>query len=187
MDQASIWTRHLKPGERLLWETGASEKLRRAEIGRRRGMAILIGFASFGLALGFAWKTYEAFLPCQHQPDIGAAIAVPLYVALALTFFAVFIAQLGRLNPKLSRAVRYAATDTRLISVDSQGSIVDQIDVQEIAGFILGGRRSAPDIFALRTHDDLNVRPFAIEHIDRAFDAKVFLEEQILEHPVEAS
>jgi hypothetical protein len=180
MDQTSIWSRHLKPGERLLWEAGASDKLRRAEIGRRRGAAILIGLACFVLAAAFGWKLYETFLPNQPWPNLGAAVAVPLYVALALTFLAVFIAQLGRLNPKLSRAVRYAATDARLISADAKGAVVDQIDVQEVAGLILGGRRAAPDIFVLRTHDDLNVRTFAIEHIDRAFDAKVFLEEQFL-------
>jgi hypothetical protein len=180
MDQ-TFWSKHLKPGERLLWEAGASQKLRRAEIGRRRGAAILIGFACLVLAAAFGWKLYETFLPGQ-QPSLGAAVAAPLYGALALTFFAVFIAQLGRLNPKLTRAVRYAATDTRLISADAEGAIVDQIDVQEIAGIVLGGRRAAPDIFALRTHDDLNVRTFAIEHIDRAFDAKAFLEEHLLAH-----
>jgi hypothetical protein len=181
MDQTSIWTKHLKPGERLLWEAGASQKLRRAEIGRRRGAAILIGFACLVLAAAFGWKLYETFLPGQ-QPSLGAAVAVPLYGALALTFFAVFIAQLGRLNPRLTRAVRYAATDARLISADAKGAVIDQIDVQEVAGVILGGRRAAPDIFVLRTHDDMNVRTFAIEHIDGAFDAKVFLEEQFLEH-----
>ena len=181
MDQA-IWSRHFKPGERLLWEAGASEKLRRAEIGRRRGAAILIGFACLVLALAFGWKLYETFQPGQPRADLGAAVAIPLYAALALTFLAVFIAQLGRLNPKLTRAVRYAATDARLVSVDSQGKIVDQIDVQEVAGVILGGRRSAPDIFVLRTHDDLNVRTFAIEHIDRALEAKAFLEDHFLAH-----
>jgi hypothetical protein len=178
MDQ-TFWNKHLKPGERLLWEASASEKLRRAEIGRRRFAAILIGLACLVLALAFAWKLYESIQPGQHQPSLGAAIAVPLYATMGLALLAVFIAQLGRLNPKLTRAVRYAATDARLISVDSQGRIVDQIDVQEIAGVILGGRRSAPDIFVLRTHDDLNVRTFAIEHIDRASDAKSFIEEQL--------
>ncbi len=188
MDQTSIWSRHLKPGERLLWEASASEKLRRAEIGRRRGAAILIGFACLVLAAAFGWKLYETFLPGQAQPSLGAAVAIPLYAALGLTFLAVFIAQLGRLNPKLSRAVRYAATDTRLISTDAKGAVVDQIDVQEIAGVILGGRRSAPDIFVLRTHDDLNVRTFAIEHIDQAFEAKALIEDHFLEYdPVEAT
>jgi hypothetical protein len=181
MDQTSIWSRHLKPGERLLWEASASEKLRRAEIGRRRGAAILIGFACFVLAAAFGWKLYETFQPGQ-QPSLGAAVAIPLYAALALTFLAVFIAQLGRLNPKLTRAIRYAATSMRLISADAKGAIVDQIDVQEVAGIILGGRRSAPDIFALRTHDDMNVRTFAIEHIDRALEAKTILEDQFLAH-----
>jgi len=176
MDQ-TVWSKHLKPGERLLWEASASEKLRRAETGRRRGAAILIGFACLVLAAAFGWKLYESFLPGPAQPNLGAAVAIPLYAALALTFLAVFIAQLGRLNPKLTRAVRYAATDARLISADAKGALVDQIDVQEIAGVILGGRRSAPDIFVLRTHDDVNVRTFAIEHIDRALEAKAFLEE----------
>jgi hypothetical protein len=182
MDQTDLWSRHLKPGERLLWEAGASDRLRRAEIGRRRAAAILIGFSCLVLAAAFGWKLYETFLPGQPQPNLGAAVAMPLYAALALTFLAVFIAQLGRLNPKLSRAVRYAATDARLISADAKGAIIDQIDVQEIAGVILGGRRAAPDIFVLRTHDDLNVRTFAIEHIDKPLAAKAFLEEQFLEH-----
>jgi hypothetical protein len=188
MDQTSLWTKHLRPGERLLWEAGASERLRRAEIGRRRGAAILIGFACLVLAAAFGWKLYETFLPDQPWPNLGAAVAVPLYAALGLTFLAVFIAQLGRLNPKLTRAVRYAATDARLLAADAKGAVLDQIDVQEIAGVILGGRRAAPDIFVLRTHDDLNVRTFAIEHIDKPLEAKAFLEEQLHVHePVEAA
>ena len=181
MNQTDLWNKHLKPGESLLWQASASDKLRRAEIGRRRGTAILIGLASLVLAAAFGWKLYETFLPGQ-QPSLGAAVAMPLYGALALTFLVVFLAQLGRLTPKLTRAVRYAATDTRLLAADAKGAVVDQIDVQEIAGVILGGRRSAPDIFVLRTHDDLNVRTFAIEHIDQALEAKALIEDHFLEY-----
>ncbi|HEX5775705.1 MAG TPA: hypothetical protein VFX95_03395, partial [Caulobacteraceae bacterium] len=108
MDQDPAWTNHLKPGERLVWQASASPKLRRAAISRRRWMAALIGLVCLALAAAFAWKLYESFLPGpsgQPQPNLGAAIAVPLYAAAALTFAAVFIAQLGRLNPKLTPAV----------------------------------------------------------------------------------
>jgi hypothetical protein len=182
---ASTWARHLAPGEMLVWEASASDRLRRAEVARRRWAAILIGLACAVLAGAFAWKLYESFQPGQHQPNLNAALAVPLYAALAITFGIVFIAQLGRLNPKLSPAVRYAATSTRLIAADASGAVIDQVDVQDIAGLILGGRRSAPDIFVLRRHDDMNVRAFAIEHIDKPFEAKAILEEQVLEPSAE--
>jgi hypothetical protein len=95
----------------------------------------------------------------------------------------VCIAQLGRLNPKLTPAIQYAATAHRILAADAAGAITDEIDAHDIAGFILGGRRSAPDLFALRSHDDLNVKTFAIEHIESPLEAKAVLEEQFLEQP----
>jgi hypothetical protein len=186
MDQtADIWMPHLQDGERLVWQAEASPRLRRAEIGRRRLAAVLIGLASAVLAGAFGYKLYESIFPGHSQPNLAAGVAAPLYAALALTFAAVFLAQLTRLNPKLSTAIRYAATSTRLIALDAAGAIVDQIDVQEIAGLILGGRRSAPDLFVLRSHDDLNVHAFSIEHIDEPFEAKAIIEEKLLEQPHE--
>jgi hypothetical protein len=178
---ADIWTPHLQDGERLVWQAEASPRLRRAEIGRRRLVAVLIGVSSAVLAGAFGYKLYETFFPGHTQPNLAAGVAAPLYAALALTFAAVFIAQLTRLNPKLSAAIRYAATSTRLIALDAAGAIVDQVDVQEIAGLILGGRRSAPDLFVLRSHDDMNVRAFSIEHIDMPFEAKTIIEQELLE------
>jgi hypothetical protein len=187
MNEDTIWKPHLRPGERVLWSADASGKLRRAEISRRRTAALVIGLATGTLAVAFGWKLYESFLPGPHQPDLGAAIAAPLYGALALTFAAVFAAQLGRLNPQLSRAVRYAATDARLIAADETGGVIDQLHAEEIAGLILGGRRAAPDLFILRKNDPAERRAFAIEHIERPFEAKAILEDQFLEPSTEES
>jgi hypothetical protein len=104
MNEDTIWKPHLRPGERVLWSADASGKLRRAEISRRRTAALVIGLATGTLAVAFGWKLYESFLPGPHQPDLGAAIAAPLYGALALTFAAVFAAQLGRLRGSGARA-----------------------------------------------------------------------------------
>src|SRR5690606_5868460 len=148
MDQTSFWSTHLKPGERVVWQADASPRLRRAAVSRRRWIAIVVMLLATLLALAFAYQPYESLLP-GAQTRLGLAISTPLYVALALTFAVVALAQLGRLSPKLSPAVRFAATPARLIAADAGGAIIDQIDVQEIAGLILGGRRAAPDIFAL--------------------------------------
>jgi hypothetical protein len=183
MDQpANIWTPHLKPDERLVWSASVSPALIRAETSRRRLTAALIGGASLILAGAFGWKLYETFFVPEAQPTLSAGIAGPLYIALALTFAVVAIAQLGRFKAVRPAAARYAATSIRLIAADVSGAIVDEVDVQDIAGLILGGRRSAPDLFALRRHDDANVRAFAIEHIDNPLEAKAMIEDQLLEH-----
>ena len=180
MDQTSFWTQHLKPGERIVWQADASPRLRRAAVSRRRWIAIVVMLLAAVLALAFAYKLYESLLP-GAQTGLGLAIAAPLYVALALTFAVVAFAQLGRLNPKLSPAVRFAATPARLIAADAGGALLDELNAQDISGLILGGRSKAPDLYVLRRQDDLNVRAFSIEHIDRPLEAKIFLEEQFLE------
>jgi hypothetical protein len=178
---ANIWTPHLKPDERIVWSAEASPALIRAETNRRRLTAALIGAASLTLAVAFGWKLYETFALSSPQPNLSAAVAGPLYAALALTFAVVTMAQLGRFKPIRPAAVRYAATSTRLLAADASGAIVDEVDAHDIAGLILGGRRSAPDLFALRRHDDANVRAFSIEHIDNPLEAKTIIEDQLLQ------
>jgi hypothetical protein len=177
------WHSRLKPGETLVWSADASPRLRKAEIARRRGLAALLAFVSLVLAAGFGWKLYETISTPNVSADLGAAIASPLYGVLGLTFLVVALAQLGRLNPKLTAATHYVATSHRILAADDAGAITDEIDAHDIAGFILGGRRSAPDLFALRSHDDLNVKTFAIEHIEAPLEAKAVLEQQFLEQP----
>ncbi len=181
MDQAAFWTTHLQPGERLQWQALASPKLRRAELTRRRWQAVLVGLACLGLSAAFAWRLYDSLLPGRPPGDLGIALALPLYVALALAFLIVAIAQVGRLKRKSEQATRYAATATRLIAADAEGALLDQVDGHDIAGVILGGRRKAPDLYVLRKHDDANVRAFAIEHIDNPVEAKAILEQHFLE------
>ncbi|MDP3739027.1 MAG: hypothetical protein Q8R02_16655 [Hyphomonadaceae bacterium] len=181
MDDEAFWTPHLHPDERIVWRADASTKLRRAEVSRRRTVAILLGLASIVLSGAFGYKLYESLFIANATPNLGTAVGAPLYAALALTFAVVFLAQLGRLNPKLPASVRFAATSTRLIALDASGAVVDEVDTHDIAGLILGGRRSAPDLFVLRKHDDTNVRAFAIEHIERPIEAKAIIEEHFLE------
>jgi len=183
MSNAAPWQSHLKPGETLVWSAEASPKLRKAEIARRRWLAVLLALVSLTLAFGFGWKLYETIVTPQATADLGAAIASPIYGMIGLTFLIVFLAQLTRLNPRLTPATQYAATSTRILAADDTGAITDEIDAHDIAGFILGGRRSAPDLFALRSHDDLNVKTFAIEHIESPLEAKAVLEHQFLEQP----
>ena len=183
MDEDSFWQSHLQPGEQIVWRAEASQRLRRAEIGRRRTVAILLGLASVVLAIAFAWKLYESLFIHNATANLGTAVGAPLYAALAITFAVVFAAQLGRLNPKLSASVRYAATSTRLIALDAAGAVVDEVDAHDMAGLILGGRSSAPDLFVLRKHDDTNVRAFAIEHIETPLEAKAIIEDHFLEEP----
>jgi hypothetical protein len=183
MSDAPAFTSYLKPGETIVWSAEASPKLRKAEIARRRWLAVLLALVSLTLAFGFGWKLYETIITPQSSADLGAAIASPIYGMVGLTFLIVFLAQLTRLNPKLTAATHYAATSDRILAADAAGAITDEIDAHDIAGFIAGGRRSAPDLFVLRTHDDLNVKAFAIEHIEQPLEAKLVLEQQFLEQP----
>ncbi|HVY90662.1 MAG TPA: hypothetical protein VG942_17480 [Hyphomonadaceae bacterium] len=177
----AIWTKHLEPGERLVWQAGASARLLRADASRRRLAAGLMLLASLGLAAAFGWKLYESAFPDGGGFTMAAGFAIPLYFVLALTFLAVAVGQVQRIARKAPPPRQYALTDHRLIALDAAGKLVDQVDRQEIAGLILGGRRAAPDLFVLRNHDDTNVRAFSIEHIDKPVEAKAIIEQTFSE------
>jgi hypothetical protein len=180
MDEA-IWSRHLEPGEQLVWQAGASPKLLRAVAARRRRWAALMLLVSLTLAGAFGWKLYDTSFQ-NGVFTMAAGFAIPLYAALALTFVAVAIGQIQRIAHKPPAPRSYGMTNHRLIALNAAGKVIDQVDSQEIAGVIVGGRRTAPDLFVLRSHDDTNVRAFTIEHIDKPLEAKAMIEEQFLEH-----
>src|SRR5689334_1297302 len=92
MTEVSIWQTHLKPGETIVWSAEASPKLRRAEIARRRWVAVILALACLALAAGFGWKLYET-ITTPHPADLSAAFGGPIYGVLALTFLVVFFAQ----------------------------------------------------------------------------------------------
>jgi hypothetical protein len=177
---AAMWAKHLQPDERLIWQADTSQRLVRAEASRRRLMAVLAGLASAILAAAFGYKLYELIVVGNAQPNLSIAIGGPLYGLIALAFAAVAFAQIARLFRKPPPAFRYAATTTRLIALNAAGRIVDQVDVQDVAGLILGGRRRTPDLYALRKHDDTNVRAFAIERIEKPLEAWNIIEEHLL-------
>jgi hypothetical protein len=181
MDQDPIWTQHLQPGERLVWQSAASFRLIRAEASRKRLWAALLGFVSLVLAGAFAYKLYSEVFPAGVGPTLSSGIAAPLYAALALTLAIVAIAQFGRIGRKAAPGRRYAMTSTRLIAINPAGRIIDQVDSLEIAGVVVGGPRNAPDLYVLRTHDDTNVRAFALEKLDQPLEAKALIEQEFLE------
>ncbi len=180
-DTASLWTPHLKPGERIVWQAEASQALRTADLSRSRMIAGAIGGGSAIAAVLLAIRFFETIFPVHPLPSLGAAVAAPLYAAFAIALAALALWGLRNLNPKPPAASRYAATDRRLISLNADGAVVDEIAGTEIDGVVVGGRRRTPDLYILRKDDDKEARVFAIEHVDRPLEAKAIIEETFLE------
>ena len=182
MDQNDkAWTPHLKPGERLVWSAEASPALRKADLSRAR---LIGGFTAGGstvVAVLLTARFLETIFPGHATPNLGAAVAAPLYFAFALAMAALALWGLRRLNPKPPAAVRYAVTSQRLIALDATGSVIDEMPAADVNGVIAGGRRNTPDIYVLRRGDDKEERVFAIEHIDRPLEAKAIIEQQFPE------
>ena len=184
--QASIWTPHLKPGERIVWSASASAALRSADISRRRILYGLAGGASAIVAVLLAIRFFETIFPAHATPNLGAAVAAPLYLAFALAMAALAVWGFRNLNPKLSAAMHFAATDARLIALDASGKVVDEMPGPDVDGVIAGGRRKTPDLYVLRAGDEKEERVFAIEHIDKPLEAKAIIEENFLDASGEA-
>jgi len=182
MDQNNkAWTPHLKPGERLVWSAEASPALRKADLARSR---LIAGFTAGGstiVAVLLTARFLETIFPGHSTPNLGAAIAAPLYFAFALAMAALALWGIRKLNPKPPAAVRFAVTDARLIALDAAGAVVDQMPAAEVSGVIAGGRHKTPDVYVLRKGDPKEERVFAIEHIDNPLEAKAIIEQQFPE------
>jgi hypothetical protein len=167
MEDATLFTPHLKPGEQIVWSSAESRAMLKASHDSQRlprlGLAIVSGIIAIALGYRFA----EAAFSWSNQPDLSSAVAAPMYVvfALALAVLAVFsVLRVVRAPPQ---PVLYAATSQRLLAIDAAGRLTAEIAGADIAGV---ERMDRPN----RTHLLVTARTgaepsaFSINNIDNA-------------------
>ncbi len=173
---ADMWSPHLAPGETLVWTASASPALRKADIGRRRLLFGATGLAAFLIALLLGIRFVDSLLIVTAEPSLLAAFT-PLYLVFALAMLALSLWAFRRMGEKLSPATHFAITAQRLIALDRDGALVDEMPAADVDGVIAGGRRRTPDVYVLRRDDPQEERVFAMEHLDRPLEAKAVIEE----------
>ena len=182
----AIWTPHLQPGERIVWSADASLALRRTEQMRQRLIFGGVGAFSTLVAILLAARFAEALFITTAQPSLLAAFT-PLFLIFALAMAVLALSSFRKMWRPSPPAAHFAATDTRLIALDARGAIIDELPKAEVAGVVAGGRQRTPDIYVLRKDDPDEKRVFAIEHIERPFEAKAMIEDAYLPPPPEES
>jgi hypothetical protein len=182
MDEAAaIWTPYLNPGEAIVWSARFSDSLRSADRARVRRHSAIVAVAAAAVAALAGYRFYETvFQHIQAQAGILAAVLAPLYAAFALTL-AVLAAFMIRklLNPPAPDADHYAATGQRLLALDGQGKLVDEMAGANIAGAVFDNDSRPRELHIIPRDGD--ARMFFIEHIDnlpavRARIAEIFPE-----------
>ncbi len=183
---ADIWTAHLAPGETLVWSASASPGLRNADLSRRRMLFGLAGAASLIIALMLGVRFVESLAINAIQPSMLAAFT-PLYLVFALAMATLALWGVRRALENPPAAAHFAITAQRLIALDDDGAIIDQMAGPEVDGVIAGGRRRTPDVYVLRKDDPKEERAFAMEYLDRPLEAKAIIEETFPSAPVTAA
>ncbi len=176
---SDIWSAHLQPGERLLWTAAASPAMRRADLSRHRLLYGAAATASLLIALLLLVRFVESLLINAAQPSMLAAF-MPLYLVFALAMLALALWGFRRMAEKSPSAQHYAATQTRLLALDTAGALFAQMPGADIEQVIASGRRRTPDVYVLRKDDPREEHVFAIEHIERPLDAKAVIEDTFL-------
>ncbi len=169
-----IWAPHLAAGERIVWSASVSAKLVAADRLRQRGIAIAIFIPSAIVAALLAVVFMGAIAP---TPMINPnAMLAPVYFAFAAAIAVLAISQLFKLaRPRQPEAAHYAATTTRLVALNADGSIASEMPATEIGDVMAGGSR--PDLVVLRRDEDSQAAAFPIRFIERPLEAKAIIEE----------
>lgn len=173
---ADLWSRHLQPGETIVWSASTSSDLLRATHRRRVTVALISGTAAAVLAIFLGLRFLES-VGGYATANIGASIVAPLYGAFALAMAVLAVGCFTRLGAKPQTAQHYAATSTRLLALDASGAVVNEMQGADVDGVIAGGRPQTPDIYVLRKDDPKEDHVFALEHIARPLEAKAIIEE----------
>ncbi len=166
MDDTALWRPHLKPGERIVWSAAASDALRRADQSRVRLQSGAWAIATGGLAIFSGYRFYEAVFTGTGQPDLSAAVAAPLFFALAAALGAASAFLFARLGIAPPPERHYAATNLRLMSAGADGQLSDEIAAADIAGAMFDNDRKPASILVLRRNDDASETSFCIEYVD---------------------
>ncbi len=96
----------------------------------------LLALAALVLAAVFAWRFYEAAFSASHQPDLTAAVTLPLYFAFAVALAVAAFWLVRRLTLPMDGADYYAATNLRLLAADADGRLVQEIGAAAMAGLV---------------------------------------------------
>lgn len=170
----NVWAPHLAADERIVWSASVSEKLIRADLARQR----LIAIGTFIPATIVAALLAAVFLgSIAPTPNINPnGMLAPIYLAFAAAIAILAIAQLFKLaRPRRPEAAHYAATNLRLIALNSAGAVTAEMPAAEIGDIMAGGSR--PDLAVLRRDDNSEAPAFPIRFIDRPLEAKAIIEE----------
>lgn len=182
MTDLSVWSPHLHPGERILWSADASPALRSADLTRHRLIYGGVGAFSALVAILLAARFAESVFLVTNEPSMLAAFT-PLFLIFAITMAILAFSAFRKMMRPGPAAIHFAATDTRLISLNASGALIEEMPKAEVDSVIAGGRRRTPDIYVLRKDDPQEKRVFSIEHIDRPLEAKAIIEEAYLPPP----
>lgn len=173
---ADLWTRHLSPGETLVWSASASPALRKADADRSRMLFGLAGLAALVIALLLGVRFVDSLMIVTAEPSL-LAVFTPLYLVFSLAMFALALWGFRRMGGNPPGPAHFAVTQHRLIALDAAGAVVDELPGADVGGVIAGGRRRTPDVYVLRRDDPKEERVFAMEHLDRPLEAKAVIEE----------
>lgn len=173
---ADLWTRHLSPGETLVWSGSASPALRKADADRSRLLFGLAGVAALVIALLLGVRFVDSLMIVTAEPSL-LAVFTPLYLVFSLAMFALALWGFRRMRGNPPGPAHFAVTQRRLIALDAAGAIVDELPGADVDGVIAGGRRRTPDVYVLRRDDPKEERVFAMEHLERPLEAKAIIEE----------
>jgi hypothetical protein len=173
---SDLWTRHLAPGETLVWSASASPALRKADANRSRMLFGLAGVAALVIALLLGIRFIDSLMIVTAEPSLLAAFT-PLYLVFAVAMFALALWGFRRMAVKPPAATHFAVTQRRLIALDATGAIIEELPGSDVDGVIAGGRRNTPDVYVLRRDDPKEERVFAMEHLARPLEAKAIIED----------
>jgi hypothetical protein len=144
-----IFDRHLRNGERILWEASQTQALAEAAYRRLRQRIAAGGLscATVGLFVGYGfWQSIARLMPEMDTWTILRAVAQFGIAAAgigagAFWMWALFAMEAQRKAGK-TRPRRYCATNLRLLEVDADGALTEELPANEIAEITLGREKS---------------------------------------------
>jgi hypothetical protein len=182
MSEANVWTPHLRAGERVLWQASVMESRYLAERSRQRmlGLFILAVALIAGVLFGASLAELLNRRPSASYLDLSVVFLAPIYIAAILACLAIAAGQVFRFNLRRPAAAHYAVTSARLLAVDGEGALVDQLEGGEIAAAQLSGPDAARNLTVRPKPGELKRQPFAVAYAEGLAEAKSLIDETFL-------
>ncbi|MEP7211023.1 MAG: hypothetical protein ABI740_09325 [Alphaproteobacteria bacterium] len=179
MDEAALWSPHLQPDERVLWQVPVVEARYLAEQSRQRKLGVIVMAASIVAAGMFAVSLMEMMASTNGSAALTASLnrvlLLPIYCLAILACLVIAGGQISRFNLRHPAAAAYAVTSARVLAIDGNGALIDQIEGSEIAALDLSGPDNASNL-TVRRKAGAGAR-LSIAYVDHAAEAKSAMEE----------